>query len=74
MENEQDKDDNSCEKCDEINDDEYVEDDRLPTPFVSSLRGNTNLDSQKINAGKTMVNISTAENMNKISSFRLKEE
>ena len=62
MEYEQEEDEESYEEYDEIEDDEYAEDDNLPTPTVSSLN-NKNLHS-----------LPDTENMNKIPSFRLKQE
>ena len=62
MEYEQEEDEESYEEYDEIEDDEYVEDENLPTPTVTSLN-NKNLHS-----------LSDTENMKEISSFRLKQE
>ena len=62
FEYEQEDDEESYEEYNEIEDDEYVEDDNLPVPTVSSLN-NKNLHS-----------LPDTENMNKISSFRLKQE
>ena len=62
MEYEQEDDEESYEEYNEIEDDEYVEDDNLPVPTVGSLNN------------KYLHSLSDTENMNKISSFRLKQE
>ena len=72
MEYKQNKDEESYEEYDDIEDEEYAEDDTLPTLTVSSLKNNVNLASPKMNTGISAINISDTENMNKISSFRLK--
>ena len=60
MEYEQEEDEESYKEYDELEDDEYAEDDNLPVPTVSSLNN------------KHLHNLPDNENMNKISSFRLK--
>ena len=62
VEYEQEEDEESYEKYDEIEDDEYAEDDNLPTPTASSLNN------------KNLHYLPDTEHMNKISSFRLKQE
>ena len=62
MEYEQEEDEESYEEYDEIEDDEYAEDDILPVPTVSSLNN------------KYLHSLPDTENINKIISFRLKQE
>ena len=61
---------------DKIKDDQYDEEGMLPQPTVSSLRHvNTNLPQPTVSHGNLKaVVVNTRENMNIISSFRMKQE